>query len=436
MTLWIAWSALVSSLIAIAALAAERSAAAYGLARRVVWITAIVVSTFGSIMVASRTRKSSLGPPTFSASSRAPIAGFDASSGTRGSSAASRIERAFAMDSVSERVDRFVGFTWAAMSVACVVVLLASVSRVHRRRRSWIETTTEIGPVFVARDEGPAVVGVLAPRVIMPAWALERDPETRRLMLRHELEHLHAGDSRVLFASAVVCALFPWNLALWFMSRRLRLAIEIDCDARVIRSFGAAKTYGRMLLDASDRYTTPLPASALLFERGAQLEARIDAMTTPLPKRPLAVAAVSAAITGLVLATAAWTPRPSPFRTTAPNLHVVGGPQLLNGNPAPRYPDDMRTIAEEGVVVATFVTNNGGVPDTSSVSIVQATNESFASSVKTVLPRLHYSGAGEVVFTCRFKIAVERDRGYVAPRYVAGVDTLHQIVVTGVPLRR
>src|SRR5262249_47213469 len=154
------------------------------------------------------------------------------------------------------------------------------------------ETMTEIGSVFVSSDDGPAVIGVFDPRVVMPAWALECDAGTRNLMLRHEAEHLHAGDSRVLFGSAVLVALLPWNAGLWFMARRLRLAIEVDCDARVIRSTGAARTYGLMLLSVSDRYATPLPASALLFERGAQLEARINAMTTPSPRRPIVTAAV------------------------------------------------------------------------------------------------------------------------------------------------
>ena len=158
-------------------------------------------------------------------------------------------------------------------------------------------------------------------------------------------------------------------------------------------------------------------------------------MTSPLPKRPMAVAAVSAAITGLILATAAWTPRPAPFRTATPNLHVVGGPRLLGGNPAPRYPDAMRSAGEEGVVVATFNTDKSGVPDTASVSIVQATNESFASSVKNVLPRMHYSGAGAVVFVCRFNIKMPRAEAYVAPQFVAGADTTNLIVVTGVAPR-
>jgi len=434
MTLWIAWTVLVSALVAISALAAERISAAYGVARRGVWIGAMVASTLASLIVAARTRTSSREPVIATASSNASIGGSNASSAVSGQS--SGVQRTINIEVLTERIDRLAGAGWATMSLACFVVLIAGIGSLRRRRASWQETATEIGPVLVTREEGPAVMGFISPRIVVPAWALDRDPETRSLMLRHELEHLRAGDSRVLFASAVLSALLPWNPALWFMSRRLRLAIEIDCDRRVIRSSGAAKAYGLMLLDVSGRYTTPLPASAFLFERGAQLEARIDAMTTALPKRPMAVAAVCAAITGLVLAAAAWTPRPTPFRTAAPNLHVVGGPRPIGGNPAPRYPDAMRRSGEEGVVVATFNTDKSGVPDTATVSIVQATNESFASSVKNVLPRMHYSGPGAVVFVCRFNIKLPRAETYVSPQFIAGADTTNQIVVTGVPPRQ
>jgi hypothetical protein len=321
------------------------------------------------------------------------------------------------------------------MSIGCVVGIGVSSARLRHRQRSWVEAMTEAGPVLVAREDGPAVMGVFRPRVVMPSWALESDDATRSLMLRHEFEHLRMSDSRVLFASAMLVALLPWNAGLWLMSRRLRLAIEIDCDARVIRAVGAARSYGLMLLSVSDRYATPLPASALLFERGAQLEARITAMTTPAPKRPTVIAAMCAAISGLVLATAAWAPRPTPFRS-APT--VVAGPELLPGNPAPRYPDDMRATGVEGVVVATFTTDERGIPDSASFTVVQATNEAFASSVRTVVPKLHYSGKGPAVLVCRFNITSPdhpRDASYVSPKYAAGIDTTRQIIVTGVAPR-
>jgi len=434
MTLWIAWSIVVSALIAVAGLAAERICAAYRVARRGVWMAAIVASTAGSVLMGLRTKDR---PPTeASLAVSAELSSRSVNARPAPENADDALRLAPLEKTLIARADRWVGIVWAGMSVACVLGIGVSVARLRRRRQSWVETMTEAGPVLVAREDGPAVMGVFRPHIVMPAWALDGDDEMRRLMLRHEVEHLRVSDSRVLFGCAVLWALFPWNGALWFMSRRLRLAIEIDCDARVIRSIGAARPYGLMLLSVSERYTTSLPASALLIERGAQLEARITAMTTPSPKRPIAIGALCAAISGLVLATAAFTPRPIPFRSAAA---AVAGPELLPGNPAPRYPDEMRANGVEGVVVATFVTDERGVPDSTSFSVLQATNEAFAASVRTVLPRLHYSGKSPVVFTCRFNITMPdrpRDAAYASPRYAGGVDTTRQIIITGVPPRR
>ena len=119
-------------------------------------------------------------------------------------------------------------------------------------------------------------------------------------------------------------------------------------------------------------------------------------------------------------------------------MPFLSDPEPVGGNPAPRYPDEMRSAAEEGVVVVSFVTDERGVPDTTSIAVVQASNELLTASVRSVLPRWHYSGAGPVVFACRFNIASPdnpRDSTYVRPQYAPGVDTTRQIIVTGNPVR-
>ena len=51
---------------------------------------------------------------------------------------------------------------------------------------------------------------------------------------RHVLEASHGRDPLVLHAAALLALVTPWNLALWWLNRRLRLAVELDCDARVL----------------------------------------------------------------------------------------------------------------------------------------------------------------------------------------------------------
>src|SRR5204863_9196512 len=123
-----------------------------------------------------------------------------------------------------------------------------------RQRSRWPDVETDIGHVLVARDSGPAVVGFFHPRIVIPEWAVSIERATRDLLLLHELEHIRAGDSRALVGAEVLLICAPWNAALWWMARQLRLAIEIDCDARVIRSGEKTREYALLLLAVGERY--------------------------------------------------------------------------------------------------------------------------------------------------------------------------------------
>jgi beta-lactamase regulating signal transducer with metallopeptidase domain len=127
-------------------------------------------------------------------------------------------------------------------------------------------------PIFVAPETGPAAVGLLRPHIVVPRWLLDEDPGTRALVLRHEIEHVRARDTHALFGAAVLEVLFPWNGALRWMVRRLRLAIEIDCDQRVIDAVGGARQYGLALLAVGERYADSLPIAASLQESPLQIE--------------------------------------------------------------------------------------------------------------------------------------------------------------------
>ena len=58
----------------------------------------------------------------------------------------------------------------------------------------------------------------------------------------------------LIAAAAWAVALFPWNPALWLIVKRLRLAIEIDCDARVLAGRRSdVRDYGMLLLTVGSR---------------------------------------------------------------------------------------------------------------------------------------------------------------------------------------
>src|SRR6185295_8203236 len=110
------------------------------------------------------------------------------------------------------------------------------------------------------------------------------DEPLRAMVLRHEQEHRDRGDGGLVLGSAMAIALVPWNPVVWFMVGRLRLAIELDCDDRVLASNTDANRYGRLLMLVAQRQTQArlLP---MLAESNAHLERRIGVMNAPTLRR-------------------------------------------------------------------------------------------------------------------------------------------------------
>src|SRR6185295_7923924 len=113
---------------------------------------------------------------------------------------------------------------------------------------------------------GPAVVGALRPQIVLPMWSLHLDFEGRDLGLRHEMEHLRARDTLLLSAAYLATCAMPWNPWMWWQLERLRLAVELDCDRRVLRSGASRKRYGALLLLVGERGGQAPLASAALSE--------------------------------------------------------------------------------------------------------------------------------------------------------------------------
>jgi TonB family protein len=131
-------------------------------------------------------------------------------------------------------------------------------------------------------------------------------------------------------------ALMPWNPALWWQLRRLRAALEIDCDARVLAAHRDVTRYGLLLLAVAQRRATPLRGLAgapALAESTSDLSRRITAMRTPLPRRRLlrtAIGLASAAIAVAAAFVACSTTRDvvGPNRSTPQRVVGLGEPKV------------------------------------------------------------------------------------------------------------
>lgn len=177
---------------------------------------------------------------------------------------------------------------WAAASALLLLFFGHAWIRLRAWRSEWEVSVVDGETVFLSRATGPAVVGIWPGRIVLPRWILDLDGRERRMILAHEIEHRRAGDPLLLLLASLPVVAFPWNPVLWWIRSRLRAAVEIDCDQRVMgRSGRDRRGYGELLLDVGRRSRVPAAAFPGFAERPSLLERRLVALTRRGPERPL-----------------------------------------------------------------------------------------------------------------------------------------------------
>lgn len=311
---------LVGCLLGSAALIAERVALRSGGALRGIWIIALAASVIlpaASILSgrgATESRPVTILPET--APVEAARAGPTTAEGRDirlalpdWSRSSLLIEWLTAARLEQRALDRALIVFWAASSTAALLVYGIAWVGLHRGRRRWRRVRLDGGEVLISDSLGPAMFGLAKPSIVVPRWLLDASAEVRDLVLRHEREHVAGRDHLLLGIALGLAALAPWNLALWWQLRRLRLAIEIDCDARVVRGGADALGYSEVLLAVRQRrVSTPLAAVALT-EPVSQLEHRIRLLVDS-PRRLRRSALAGGTLLATVLAATACVVNP------------------------------------------------------------------------------------------------------------------------------
>jgi hypothetical protein len=179
---------------------------------------------------------------------------------------------------VSASAGRVLVMSWLVASMLVLALIVTVHAMMLRRRAHWPRAELHGAEVRLTPDVGPAVVGFTAPEIVVPHWLLERSDDEQRLALAHEREHVSARDHLLLAGGWVVVALMPWHPASWWMLSRLRLAIELDCDARVLTRGVGARSYGQLLIDIADHCSGQRATALALADHTSHLERRLLAM--------------------------------------------------------------------------------------------------------------------------------------------------------------
>lgn len=238
---------------------------------------------------------------------------------------------------------------WSILALAGVACVAGGLRRLQRQARRWPPARVGDEPVLVSPDFGPAVLGLRRSVVVLPSWALSLPPAEVELIVRHEAAHRSSHDPRLLALGVVLAALAPWNPALWFAVRRLREAVEKDCDRRLIREGTDRLAYARMLVSmrgrgGGGRHALPLPVPALA-DTPDSLERRLKTMWIAPSPRP-AVAALLAA--GALLVVACESPSPTVTRAEpVQDLQLDAAGALVEVEGTAQAPDPLIVVDGE-----------------------------------------------------------------------------------------
>jgi hypothetical protein len=254
MILWMVYAVAVSALMGLAARLAERVVRGAGAPTRHLWAGAFVLSLVLPAVAPLRVTPAPAEPLTTVGVDVSSLAGL---LGPMGSMSLPRPD-------LLARAEPWLAAAWAIASALLALTLAGGLFRLGRQARGWPRTRGVGGDFLLSDGFGPALLGVLSPEVVLPPWTLTLDAERLHMVWTHEDEHRRAGDAGLLLGGALAVVIAPWNPVLWWQLRRLRAAVELDCDARVIGQGICPVAYGAMLLELSTQIPgLPLPVAAL-----------------------------------------------------------------------------------------------------------------------------------------------------------------------------
>lgn len=354
---WMLYALLVSMLLAAAAWMLEEVFRLRGLAVRFLWLGALL----GTVAITAAAPLRSRPPVVLQATQSSDVAiprerpaAEGLAEGAAASLRALQVELDRGMDSAAAlggRAGTGLALGWIALSSLMLAVTGATLLRSRRARRGWPVAELSGERVRVAPGVGPAVLGIRRPEVVVPAWLLGASPQEQRLVVIHEREHVRARDPLVLLAGCVAAAVMAWNPAAWWMLRRLRAAVELDCDARVLRHGVRPQEYGAVLIDIAGRGPGLSMGAPALAGSPSILERRLRAMTMRLPRYARLRASLFGVVATAALASACETPLPTSAEIETMDVAAVeartGELALSGGGSTTYFVDGKQVTAEE-----------------------------------------------------------------------------------------
>lgn len=237
--------------------------------------------------------------------------------------------------------DSAVGMPWwvaVAWIVGVVAMLLLQGWRQWRYVRGLGALQLRGGNLYASQSGHglPALVGVLVPRVVLPAdFDIRYSEQERQLVLHHEDVHMRRGDLKVNAVVVLLRCLYWFNPLVHHAARRFRQDQELACDQAVIARFPRQRRAyaGAMLKTQLAARELPLGCH---WSTHQTLKERIVMLKRPVVSRQRRLAGASIALVfGIGAAAFAWAAQPG---TTPASPGATSTEVRVRQMSPPRYP--------------------------------------------------------------------------------------------------
>ncbi len=202
---------------------------------------------------------------------------------------------------------------------------------------------------------GPAVVGVIAPRIVTPAdFERKFSSEEQALVLAHEHAHIERQDSRLNALSAALQCLFWFNPLVHLAAHLMRIDQEMACDETVVTRFpDARRAYAQALVKAQ-LAIRPLPLGCY-WPSGTEhplLERIAMVARNGISRRRRFAGSSALAVLCAGTSFAAWASQPPQVRIASAPAEVETTAGILVAAAPARAPISAQQIAEVPITKA------------------------------------------------------------------------------------
>lgn len=256
--------------------------------------------------------------------------------------------------------------------------LLAFATFAHRQWRFNRHIRSPAGsPYARSVGQGPAVAGMLRPRIVLPAdFETRYSAEQQILVIAHERLHLRRGDIPAQALATLLRCVFWFNPLIHFAAARFRFDQELACDADVLAAYpNSRRAYGEAMLK-TQLADFGLPVGCH-WQSSHPLKERISMLSKPLPGASRRVSGLALVVA--IVATgsyAAWAAQPgsspadvnaasthdkqSPAKTAMPGIGSITDADVLT---PPGYPAGVSKNQPGHVLLEILVAVDGTVKD-------------------------------------------------------------------------